>query len=956
MLTEIGNLDFRLFGNAEVLVCGAPMPPLHSRRGLWLLALLALHNGRTISRSKLAGLLWPDSDESTALYNLRQTLADLRRALGPLKSTLVAEPDHSLRLDLVRVQVDVHTFDAGCADEDTHAIERALELYTGPLLEGCDEAWAIEEREPRAAAYLSALEQLAGKCASTGDHRRAVSWLRRAVAADPYRESVRRALMQSLTALGEFTAAQEVYRDLRALLHRELNSQPDPMTTQVYQEIRHAPAPIRAAASSPGGGEHRRAHRLPASRTNLIGRDADIQAVCDLLAQARLVTLTGPGGIGKTRLATEIARRIEEQSTIVDSVSFASLADIASPTEVLTAVSSALGVPEVDGRRDMLDALEQHLGERCELIVIDNCEHVLEASAHLIDAVTARCPHTRILATSQHAIGMPGEVIWRVLSLALPPRTGASGADALSAGEYSAVQLFVERARAVDSSFRLTPANAPAIVQACLKLDGIPLAIELGAARVRSLAVTEISARLGRGFEIVAGGGPATPARHQTLQSAFKWSWQLLSDSERALLSRLSVFTGGWTLQAAEAVCTDDKIAQADILELLTSLVDKSLVVYLHGETDVENCLSSQQARYHLLQTVRQFAAARLLDAGERESIAERHLEYFLDWAEEVQPNLWLPDQAIWFERLERDHDNLRAALDWARMRQRGMEQEVRLVSALSRFWDTYGHLREGSRHLEVALSRWSEKLPAKMHVGLLVRAGWAAGKLGDLAAARSHYELVLSLIDADDHASRAAALTTLAYIISEQGDYKLARSMFEETLDTYRMLGHPTPWAVLNNLGDLEFRHGNIEAARSYFLECTRGLDMRAGSQKVGITMYNLAEVELRLGMLAEAADNCEKAIRAWKECGALVEMPGAIELMGHIAARRGDVYHSARLLGAAKAFRDLYGMQCGKEVDLGEISGELKRCLGAEVYAVASAEGSQMSLEDTIAYALSQ
>lgn len=956
------GLEIRLFGSPSVRASGAPLAPLHSRRGLWLLALLALRGGRPLSRSKLAGLLWPDSDETTALQNLRQTLANLRRALGPMADSVVAQADHTLRLETGGAFVDALAFDAGLAEGSLSALEHSISLYSGPLLEGCDEPWAVEEREPRAQAYLEALERLAQARIAAGDHPGAAAWLRTAVAADPYRESVRRALMQSLAAVGEVTAAMEVYRDLRERLHADLNADPDPATVAVYQTIRNTRGASNGATSAQNGGPSGLCARaLPFPGTELVGRAEDIRAVCALLADSRLITLTGTGGVGKTRMAIAVARHVEQQDARVGGVAYAGLATLSDAETVPGAVLYALGGTEGDGRLPAREVLRNSLAKRNLLLVMDNCEHLLDACTSLANYLLENCPGLRILATSRQALGIPGEVLWRVPSLEVPPAPanlhahGPSGSD-IGTETYPAVRLFMERACAADPTFRWTPAMAPYVAAVCRLLDGIPLAIELAAVRVRSLPVEDIGARLRDGLRLVSGGGSALPSRHQTLENAFRWSWNLLDTAEQVLLRRLSVFASGFTLTAAERICSGSDLQQNDLLDLLTALVDKSFIIFArppdNGHEAVEGIHPS---RYHMLQTVRQFAAARLREAVEEEKLRGKHLDYYLDWAEEVQPKLWQDEQAFWFEQLEREHDNLRAALAWAVSEPGSVHREMRLALALSRFWDTNGHLREGSRHLEQALSRCTSEVPATLRAQVLGAAGWAVHKLGDAARARRHYELAVTLYkQTGDGELQYGMYPVLATVVFEEGDYQEARALMEKCLAMYRKRGTTRPWFLLNNFGDIEMRAGNVEAARAYFEESRHVLDFSLHPQEAGITHCNLGEVELHSGRLECAQEHLATAIRAWQECGAIVDVPSAIELMACVALRSDAPERAATLLGIAEALRDQIGVTCRIPALVADTTAAAEQSLGAESYQRARATGGRMDLAAAMTYAL--
>lgn len=957
-----GGLRMHLFGPMEVCLGSGPLPRLRSRKGLWLLALLALRNGRDVERNWLAGTLWPDSDEADARRSLRQSLHNLRLALGSEAERLACQAPGSLRLDVSGVFVDVLAFDAAVTRGDLDALETAVGLYRGTLLEGCAEEWSAEAREQREQRYVSALETLAAAAAAREEHAAAARYLRRGVAADPFREELQRALMQALAASGNLAGALLVYRQFRALLWREMTTEPADETTALFRRLREetraraarrhaleppAPVRVRAKAASSSTAAPPSAALLPAPLTALIGRDEAVRDVLACLARARLVTLTGPGGIGKTRLALQVARKIagEHDSS---GARFVSLAALAEPNTVPEAVRAALGIPPGDAAWPSSGVLRRYLFSRRRLVlVLDNCEHVLDACAQLADALLCQCPLLRILATSREALGLRGETIWRVPSLALPPPAGRLAEPAAAA--YPAVQLFVARARAVQACFEITPGNAPTIAQVCRQLDGVPLAIEMAAARVRSLSVEEISARLHNGFGLLTDTGRAQLPRQQTLAATFDWSWDLLSSPEQTLLRRLSVFAGGWTLEAAEMICTaaaaaagvakDSSVEDPTVLDLLTGLVDKSLVLYRPA--------AGAPPRYHLLETVRQYAAQRLRASGDdAETTRNRHRDFFLHWAEKIKPCLWGAEQAGWFSRLESEHENLSAALDWCGSRANDAEQQLRLVVALSRFWDTHGHLHRGRAHLEAALSRMTPDLPCSLCTAALVHAGWMAYVLNDYPAARRYYEQALVLLrKQNDKKTRADALNYLALVAMEEKKLRLAQTLFEESLALCRECGQSARLgSVLSNLGNLALRQADYAAARSYLEQSVSWCEFVGDQQLHGLVLHDLSVADLRQGRNAQARAHCAASLRLLHACGAIVNIPSTLDQMAQVQ-QEAQGERAARLLGAAEGLREAWGME------------PLPRAApqrGANTFAAAFVQGKAMSLEQVIEYAL--
>jgi predicted ATPase/DNA-binding SARP family transcriptional activator len=966
-------LAIRLFGPFEVRVNGVPIPRLRSRKGEWLLALLALRAG-AVERNWLAGTLWPDSAAIHALASLRRSLTDLRRALGPEAGCLRAPTPRTLCLDLSGAAVDVVAFDAAIARGDLPSLESAVSLYQCPLLEECAETWAFEERQAREQAYLGALETLAAHAMARGDPGAAEHPLRLAVAVDPSRESSQRALMQALAADGSYAAALLVYRDLRLLLHRELNATPDSETKALFQQLqveasRRAQAPSSAPVSVPAAPLARSlqhplfrspeasADNLPIQLTSFIGREREMAEVNRLLASNRLLTLTGPGGCGKTRLALQVA--VDLPAAYADGVWLVELAAVADPALVPQSVSAALGVREEPGR-PLTQTLLDYLRPRSLLLVVDNCEHLLAACAQLAALLLRACPQLSLLASSREGLGIMGERTYRVPSLTLPDLEHLPPVESLQ--EFEAVQLFTDRAALCHPAFVVTPANTAAVAQICHRLDGIPLAIELAAARVKALPVEKIAERLDDDrFRLLTGGSRTAPPRQQTLRALIDWSYDLLMDAERTLLRRLAVFSGGWSLEAAEGVCTGDGIEGGEVLDLLTSLVAKSMVQYEGREGE---------ARYRLLETLRQYSQDRLLESGETEVVRGRHRDWYLGFAEQAEPGLWGPDQVEWFNRLEGDQDNLRAALAWSHAEAGTGEQGLRLVGALWELWDHRGYWREGRGWMERALARAAALGRTAARAKALSGAGEMAWHQGDYAAGRSLLEESVAiwrelgekrgLADALNHLGWVAgcegscaeqhslqteslaiwrelgdkwgiaeSLLGLGNVAWHQGDYQAARVRYEESLMLCREAGKKRGVAnALGNLADMAYSEGNFGVAHAFHeesLAIRQELGDRGGFAS---ELHSLGDEALGRGDYGTARSHFEESLAIRKELGNRRGMAHAVRSLGRVACRQGD-YGAARALyqeslaihrelgdksGLARLLADFAGLAAGQ------------------------------------------
>jgi predicted ATPase/DNA-binding CsgD family transcriptional regulator len=656
--------------------------------------------------------------------------------------------------------------------------------------------------------------------------------------------------------------------------------------------MRHAPtsSPPSPPADSPP-------HNLPLAVTSFIGRQHELTETARLLGTTRLLTLTGSGGVGKTRLALEAARAA--LGDYPDGAWLVELAALTDPALVPLAVARALGMPE-QPRRPLMATLAAWLGSKRLLLVLDNCEHLLDACAALAEALLRACPHLRVLVTSREALRVGGEVLWRVPSLAVPnPRCMPVVAEL---GRVAAVRLFVERARAARPDFALRADDVAAVVQICRRLDGLPLAIELAAARAPLLSVGQIAARLGDSLALLTGGGRAAPARQRALRATLDWSHALLTEPERILFRRLAVFAGGWTVEAAEAVGAGAGVERGAVLDLLARLVDQSLV-----QADP----AGAEARCRLLEPVRQYARERLRAADDEERAArDRHRDWCLGLAEAAEPDLDGSAPRAWLDRLEAEHDNLRAALGWTVERAEA-PAALRLGRALVPFWLQRGHLAEGRRWL-AAIAEVSAPLGRTAErARLLHAAGLAAAEQGEYAEARRLYEEALAAARAaGDRGAAAHALLGLGHALGDQGEAAAARACFEAGLAALRALGdRPGVAGALDDLGVVLTDQGDYAAARPA-LEESLALGRELGLPGLGTgPLLTLGYLALQQGDLGEAHAQMAAALTACRELGKAQGMVNCVEGLAAVAAARGQLARAARLDGAAAAWRAASG-----------------------------------------------
>jgi predicted ATPase/serine/threonine protein kinase/Tfp pilus assembly protein PilF len=636
------------------------------------------------------------------------------------------------------------------------------------------------------------------------------------------------------------------------------------------------------ATSDAGSRTPRVPNNLPHSLTSFVGRRDEMEDVSRLLEQRRLVTLTGAGGCGKSRLAIQIARNVLE--SVPDGVWLAELASLADPGLLPQRIAGAAGIRE-EPDRPLIETLRSSFADRTILIVLDNCEHMIPACASVAATLLEAAPGLRLLATSRESLGMDGEVVFRVPPLAVPDPSRGLARHEL--GRFESVRLFAERATAAKAAFALNDENAAAVAQICARLDGIPLAIELAAARIKVLPISQILRRLEDRFRLLTAGGDALP-HHQTLRATVDWSYDLLSERERTLFDRLSCFAGGVSLEAVESICTGEGMNAEGILDLLANLADKSLVLPETGVGD--------SARYHLLETLRAYGAERLDQAGDGEAVSERHALYFLHLAEQSEPALSGGAESEWLARLEEEHDNLRRAASWF-LRSGDGASSLRLAGALWRFWRIHGHLGEGRRRLESSLGAPATEGARHARAKALLGAAALARSQSDYVAAARRLEEALPLArDTGNRETAAAVLLEIGNLADDRGERDRAKECYEECLAIRQEAGDR--WGtsvVLHNLGVVAQARGEFEEARSYYtrsLEISRELGWKGGG---ATTLNALGSIELDMGNHEAARAHHHEALIIHRDLGdrwavaySLREQGRALIGLGECAAAR--------------------------------------------------------------------
>jgi predicted ATPase/DNA-binding CsgD family transcriptional regulator len=704
------------------------------------------------------------------------------------------------------------------------------------------------------------------------------------------------------------------------------------------------PAEAERAPRSP----ERPPHNLPSELSSFVGREKELPEVRRLLENNRLLTLTGSGGCGKSRLALATASELVER--FEDGVWMVELASLAELSLVPQAVAFNLGVRERPGR-SLTEALSDYLRTRNLLLILDNCEHLVEACAELAEALLHSCPGLRVLATSREALGITGEISWPVPSLSLPDLRRLTDLESLP--RYESARLFIERTAAVRPNFTLTEQNAPAVAQVCYRLDGIPLAIELAAARTKMFSVEEISARLGDSFRLLAAGSRTALPRQRTLRATMDWSHELLGQRERVVFRRLSVFAGGFTLEAAESICAGEELQRDEVLELLSRLVDKSLMVAQERDGAV---------RYRLLETIRQYGKERLEEAGEVAHVRQQHAGYYLAVAEEAEPELKGDRQVTWLEWLETEHDNLRAAMVWLLGRGES-ELAARLGWALWLFWGIRTHLAEGRRSMERALSaRGSVAMTVSARAKALFVAGMMANYQGDHVSAEPLVQESLRLFkELEDNVGKAYALSNAGYVALGRGRYQQAIAVIEEAAHLFLEEGEK--WGAAIELGFLAVawrNQGDHERARRL---AERGLAIsREIGERQAITsaLYTLAILAQTGGNDERAKNLFEEGLRLSAELGNEADVAHCLEGLASMYGAEGKIARAARLWGAEEALLEkledtVYSYVPDRVLHRRQVAAARSR-VDEAAWTAAWTEGRVMSLEQAVEYALEQ
>jgi predicted ATPase/DNA-binding SARP family transcriptional activator len=1022
------RLVLQLLGLPQVHLDDEPIAT-DRRKAIALLAYLTVNDisrGRQrYSRESLSALFWPDYEQAKAFSNLRRTIWEVHQAVG--ENWLIAERDSVHLNPEAEIDLDIARFRALISKSHKQPdlslriplLVDVVKLYRNHFLTGFSlkdaypfNEWVFSESEDLRRQLATALTTLAEDYCSLGQAEEAIPFARRLITLDPINEAAHRQLMEVYIQAGQHSAALKQYQTCEQILRKELGLDPQPETRALYKKIRKGEMkPVQVEKQTETIAPK---HNLPLQLSTFIGREKEQEEITRLLKKNRLVTLAGVGGIGKTRLSLQVGQKLLRDYP--DGIWFISLDSLSDPALVPQTIASVFDIRE-SRERPIIEILTNVLREKTTLLILDNCEHLLEACTKLITILLQNCPNLKILTTSREVLGISGEATYSIPSLSIPEREKTS-IEKLT--EYEAIQLFAERAALALSSFIITPENVEMVVDICHRLDGIPLAIELAAARVNMLQVNEIRKQLEHSFSMLTRDSYSIIQRHQTLRASMDWSWELLSQAEQIFLRQLSVFAGGWTLETAQVVC------EGDALDLIGTLIKKSLIV--------ANQDSGPETRYHFHEIVRQYAHEKLIESGEEEKIRTRHLKYFLELSEQIELGLHGPQQVEWFARMTTERDNLRAALEQAA--KTDIEAGLYLSGRLRELWENFD-LREGAGWLTEFIQKPESKDYPHARAKALLAQGWVLIWFQQFALASAAGREALELFracadkqgevdallllgnawDSQEGLAKTEALEfkqqalTLAQSLGDKwrqakallhqkpdyrdrqrilADWEEARLLFRDVGD-WRELTH-----LLGLVGWLRVWNGEIDLAQKYLDEATRS---QALSSKAIIWVYaemakswialmrgdyeqartllqemvtraevlgnrmeylwyrvRLSYVALREGNLTEAQRLFAESARDFQKNKQDRGIVFALEGMAslYVAIKKPDF--AARLIGWADATREKID-DTRPTVEQADVDKLIAACLakmGEVAFSDAYDEGQKMSLDEAIAYAL--
>ena len=952
-------LEIRLLGRFEVKYEQKPIQ-ISSRPAQSLFAYLILNAGPAHRREKLAGLLWPDSLEETARDNLRHALWRMRKALEAAASArFLHADDQTIGFEASSdYWLDVATLEK--ANENTPANELIdiLSTYEGELMPGFYDEWVTLEREHLAAAFEHHMTRLMSMLQEERRWMVILEWAERWIKLGQKPEPAYRALMSAHAAKGDMSKVAATYeRCVKAL--KEFGIEPSEQTRKLYQKLKSGKENLETETIAPVKEKRKESPKtnLPVPITSFIGREKEVEEIIKLLGKNRLVTVTGAGGMGKTRLAIQSSNKLVGKFR--DGVWWVEFVGLNDASLVPQAVAKAVDVREISDQ-PLIETLAETLRSKQILLVMDNCEHLISACAQLADRLLSECQHLKILATSREALDILGETVWHAPSLSLPDTQEALGIKSLR--KYESVRLFTERAEVLQPQFALTAQNVQAVTQICHRLSGMPLAIELAAARIKMMTVDEIASRLHDRFSLLTSGNRTGLPRQQTLRAAIDWSHDLLTEPERILFRRLSIFAGGFRLDAAEAVCGFRELKHSEVLDLLGRLVDKSLV-------DVEADPVLNETRYRLLETIREYARVKLEEAGETEEIIERHLELFSTFASQAGKGINSREQVTWYQRFEREVDNLRAAISWPipsiqenEGKQRAMlKNQFLIVGSLDMFWEN-GYRHEITQALQRLLALDELGTPTIEKAKALKVGGFVLWSLNRFSEARAFLEESIAIAEnLGDPFTVAWSLSYLGWLFDFLGDYPSAKTSLERSVTIARSLGEDGKYVAgqsLSFLGDIPYLQGDLSEARKLYEEAVSYLRELGDTNRLTYPLRRLGYIMLSERKYSEAAQLFSESMELNHQLNHLQGMTACLVAFAAIYRTMGNLEVTAVLCGCVEKLLQQISASLWfiDTVEYDRSVSELSRSLDKDLLSAAWSKGRAMHLEQAKEFALEE
>ena len=929
------DLEIQLLGTFRLTYRGQLVRNVLTKRLAALLAYLLIHRQELISRQRLAFLFWPDSSDSQARTNLRRLLHQLREAFPAINDYLYTEAtDLSWNL-AVPYRLDIAEFERA-ADQasDIPELQKAIDLYQGDLVPDLYEDWVQDERERLGGVYEDLLVRLAHFEEEKGFYPNAIRAGQRLLQHDPLREETYRLLMRLHSKMGDRTGIRRVYNTCKAVLRRELEVGPDPETEVAYQTWFQAVSSLLSKSGQITPSLHQKKADFPVFLETLIGRDEDLEQVRALVISNRLVTLTGFGGVGKTRLGLAAAADLHVEYP--NGRYWIDLARLENPALIPQVFADVLGV-YVDSRSLLVDRLIEFMANKRMLLVVDNCEHLIEVAGHLIEQVLKACQGLHILATSRISLRIPGETIYQVQPLPVPTPASKTIDEPKrwieSLQQNSSVMLFMDRARSILPTFALHEENQEAVVQICLRLEGIPLALELAAGRIRLLDPKGIAERLDRVFCLLGGGKNSLP-RHQTLQATLDWSYALLLEQEKSLFRRLSVFAGGWTLEAAESVCSGEGIKLEDVLDLMAQLVDKSLVVVVND---------GSETRYRSLDIIRQYAREKLDSSGLTSSLCQKHAVYYANLQ----------------SKTDYETDNIRAVFHWCL--ETGEAEPVLQLSRDFFFWEK--RVSEGLQLISQVLAMKGAPGQTSMRGHVLYSAAVLSYFHRDFSAGRVYVNELFKL----SHEIKDEGLIWLQKFVDgggalAEGDYERAYSVFLDARNSREGLDDEEKkfqYAVCTlGLASCALMLRKFDESRQYAEE-SRAIFFANGRNKYLVDSdMILGHVALEISDLKMANYYFRRGIRSAVESSVQQKLGAIFAGLGGVSLKEGKFHDAAQWFGVADMMFTVTGYHARVLPEaISDLNlNQLKLLFEPDAFQAAWSEGRSMKLEQAIASALDE